>query len=305
MRALERGRLLAERTLAGPGALLETLSAIRTRLRIIRIRQRATVTRRFPAPMRPASPPRVLAVVTHLTREGRDDDVLTQRLTATLDGLLESLGHTQLELALNTLPARHVAGRLPDYQRERLVVCERSDAGDPLFLGFEAQEVFAERVDEFDWFLFLEDDLILSDSLLLEKLAFFNAAAPPEAVLMPERYELWNGRKVRIDRSSRRRASEDLTASRLTLVEAGDWKFAEPINPHSGFYALTQAQLRHWLDSGRHWYKLCSYYGPLESAATGALEECFRLYKPHPDNLEFLEIRHFGTHYAELYGAAG
>ena len=35
------------------------------------------------------------------------------------------------------------------------------------------------------------------------------------------------------------------------------------------------------------------------------LEERFRLYKPHPDTIGFLEIRHQGTKYAELYGKAG
>jgi hypothetical protein len=301
MTLLERGRQLAERVLARPSELLETLAAIRTRLRIIRVRQRAQVHRRFPAPVKRDKPPRVLAVVTHLSREGRTADVSAQRLAETLDGLLASLGHTDLQLALNTLPGRHVADALPAYQRERLLVCEQSPDGDPLFLGFDAQNVFAERVDDYDWFCFLEDDLILGDGILLEKLAFFNDAAPPEAVLLPHRYELWNGQKIHIDMRAKGRAGEDTTAGRLTLIEAGDWKFAEPANPHSGFYALTQSQVRTWLASGRHWYKLCSYYGPLESAATGSLEECFRIYKPHPDNLEFLEIRHFGTKYAELY----
>jgi len=298
---LAGARPRAERALASLGTAIELLRAIRTRLQIIVVRRRGAVAQRFPAPVQRGPGPRVLAVVTHLTREGRPEEELVERLRQTIDGLLTSLGHTRLELALNTLPGRHVADRLPAYQRDRLTVCERADVDDPLFLGFEAQELFAGRLEEFDWFLFLEDDLVLTDSLLLEKLAFFAAAAPADAVLLPHRYELLEGGKVWIDMRSRHRPDEVTTASRLTQVVAGDWTFAEHVNPHSGFYALSREQVRRWLASGRHWYKLCSYYGPLESAATGCLEECFRIYKPHPDTREFFEIRHYGTRYAELY----
>jgi hypothetical protein len=218
----------------------------------------------------------------------------------TLDALVESLGHTQLELVLNTLPGRHVAAALPEHLRDRLLVRERT-VDDPLYLGFEAQQEFDRRVDDADWFLYVEDDIVLSDSLLLEKLEYFNANAPAEAVLLPHRYELLDGRKFYIDLWSKEGRPEDQAWNRLTLLEIGDWKFAEFENPHSGFFCLSQQQLRRWLASGRRWYGLASYVGPRESAATGALEECFRLYKPHPSNMTFLQIRHLGTKYAEFF----
>jgi hypothetical protein len=291
--------VLAEKILAPFGEVMELLAAVRVRLEIIRVRQRAAVHQRFPTPLSDDPGPRVLAVVTHLTNERHDPSVFVDRLSATLDGLFLSLSRTRLELALNSLPGRHVAAALPEHQRTRLQVFANDHVDDPLFLGFEAQEAFADRIDQFDWFLFLEDDLVLSDSLLLEKLAFFNQAAPTDAVLLPHRFEVWHGRKVWIDRRSRRHPGEDMTAGRLTELKIGGWRFAEPTNPHAGFYALTQSQVRRWLATGRQWYKLCSFFGPLESAATGCLEECFRLYKPHPDNIDFLEIRHFGTKYSE------
>jgi hypothetical protein len=149
----------------------------------------------------------------------------------------------------------------------------------------------------------LEDDLVLCDNLLLEKLVLFNEAAPTDAVLLPHRFEVWHGHKIWIDLRAKDHPGEDMTAGRLTEIEAGSWKFAEPGNPHAGFYALSQSQMQRWLATGRQWYKLCSYFGPLESAATGCLEECFRLYKPHPANIDFLEIRHFGTKYSEFYAS--
>jgi hypothetical protein len=300
-RIFERGREVAERGLAPVGTVLETLRAIRTRLQIIAVRRRATVHRLFPAPLAVGGePPRVLAVLTHVGDPERPEAGVA-RLTATLDGLLESLGDTRLELVVNALKGRHVVGSVPPHLRERVAVREREGI-EPLFLGFEAQEEFAARADEFDWFMFLEDDLVLADQLLLEKLAFFNEAAPEDAVLLPHRYELAAGRKVRVDLLGKRRSEENRTVNRLTVIEAGDWRFAEFENPHSGFYCLTRAQLGRWLATGRHWKGTSSFYGPLESAATGCLEEAFRLYKPHPDTIGFLEIRHQGTKYAELYG---
>jgi hypothetical protein len=300
-RVLERGRIVAERLLAPPGALLETARAVRVRLQIIAVRQRASVHRRFPAPLAAGEAPRVLAVVTHVGDPASPGDGAA-RLGATLEGLLESLGQTRLELVVNALPGRHVVASLPAHLRERVTVRER-DGVEPLFLGFEAQEEFAARVEEFDWFLFLEDDLVLHDALLLEKLTFFNEAAPLEAVLLPHRYELAEGRKIRIDLRGKRRTSESHTVNRLTVIEHGDWRFAEFENPHSGFYCLSQAQLRRWLATGRQWKGTSSYYGPLESAATGSLEEAFRIYKPHPDTIGFLEIRHLGTKYSDLYAS--
>lgn len=300
-RLLERGRIVAEKALAPYGEMMELLAAVRVRLQVIRVRQRAVVHQRFPTPLNRDRGPRVLAVVTHVTDGRHEPSAFVDRLSATLDGLLLSLCRSRLELVLNTLPGRHVADALPERQQARLHVLARDNMDDPLFLGFEAQEAFAERIDEFDWFLFLEDDLVLGDNLLLEKLAFFNDAAPADSVLLPHRFEVWQGRKIWIDLRSKGRPGENMTAGRLTEISVGGWKFAEPVNPHSGFYALTQSQVRRWLATGRHWYKLCSFFGPLESAATGSLEECFRLYKPHPDNIDFLEIRHLGTKYSELY----
>jgi hypothetical protein len=286
--------------LAPFGAVAETVAAIGVRARISLVRQRTGVVRRFPAPAVSRQRPRVIAVITHFANPAVDGTSAVIRLRETLDGLLESLGHVRLEIILNTLPARHVADALPDYLRARLELRERAVA-EPLFLGFEAQAEFVVRSEVYDWFLYLEDDLVVSDSLWLEKLAYFNDSAPPRAVLLPHRYELWNGRKVYIDLCAKGRPGEDRTNNRLTRIEVGGWRFAEFMNPHSGCYCLSRTQLRRWLATGRRWYGLASYQGPRESAATGCLEECFRLYKPHPDNMEFLEVRHRGTKYAELY----
>ncbi|HZT15294.1 MAG TPA: hypothetical protein VFA19_05050 [Gaiellaceae bacterium] len=298
---LEKARPTVERRVLAPaGAVVETARAVGVRARISLVRQRAGVVRRFPEPVRHRPAPRVVAVLTHVVDPQRDRESGVERLRRTLEGLLESLDHARVELVLNTLPGQHVENGLPDYLRSRLEVRERVGV-EPLFLGFEAQQEFVERQDTCDWFMFLEDDLVLRDALLLEKLAYFNDAAPPEAVLLPHRYELWNGRKMYIDLRAKRRPGENRVTGRLTRIDVGGWSFAEFENPHSGWYCLSRAQLERWLATGRRWYGLASFQDPRASAATGCLEECFRLYKPHPDNMNFLELHHLGTKYSEIY----
>ncbi len=87
----------------------------------------------------------------------------------------------------------------------------------------------------------------------------------------------------------------------MTVLEVGGWKFAEFENPHSGFFALSQTQLRRWLATGRHWHGKISFVASRESAATGCLGEAFRLYKPHPANMRFFEVRHLDTKYSEQH----
>lgn len=299
-RWLERARpFVEERLLAPVGVVVETVRALKTRAEISLIRQRVTVGRRFPQPAREVVGPRVLVVVSHVSDPARVD-VGAARLERTLDGVLESLDRARVEIVVNTLPERHAVGALPDYLRSRLEVREH-DGVEPLFVGFAAQDEFVSRSRETDWFLYLEDDLVLHDSLFLEKLAYFNDAAPEQAVLLPHRYELLRGEKVYIDLGSKQTPGENRTTNALTQIEIGDWKFAEFENPHSGLYCLSRQQLGRWLETGRRWYGIASFAGPRESAATGCLEEAFRLYKPHPDNMNFLEVRHLGTKYAELY----
>jgi hypothetical protein len=285
------------RTLGPVGFVVEGMRALRTRAAIAAFQQRPAITRRFAEPRPSAALPSVVAVVTHVAALERAKEVSIGRLAQTLDSLLASLGHTQLELVVNTMRDRHFVSELPAHLHDRVIVRER-EVAEPLLLGFEAQEEFVRRAEAADWFLYLEDDVLLEDALVLEKLSYFNSGAPPNALLLPHRYEFWRGRRTYIDLVSK--TSADICSwNRLTVLEVGGWRFAEFENPHSGFYALSRAQLRRWLDSGRHWYGRISFVAARESAATGCLAESFRLYKPHPDNMSFLEVRHLDTKYSE------
>jgi hypothetical protein len=279
------------------GDAVEIARALRTRSQIAAFERRPTVSRRFPEPVRLRPKTTVVAVVTHVATLSRTQDETAARLATTIDCLLENLGRARLEVVVNTIPERNATAQLPSYIRRRIVVNERNVA-DPFMLGFEAQEEFIQRAETADWFLYLEDDILLEDAIALEKLAYFNAAAPANALLLPHRYEYWQGERTYIDLVSK--SSADIgTWNRLTVLEIEDWKFAEFENPHSGFHALSRTQLHRWLESGRHWRGKISLVAARESAATGCLAEAFRLYKPHPDNMTFFEVRHLDTKYSQ------
>jgi hypothetical protein len=252
----------------------------------------------------PPKSPNVLVTIAHVTsvEEAKDREKAStkiERLKNTIDGLLSSFAHCQLSIVINTVPDRHITAYLPEYQIRCIRVQEESDC-DPMFVGFRAQDELVNNVETFDWFLFIEDDIVLHDSFILEKLEKFNAKCGyAHAVLLPNRYEFWQGTKSYIDLTI---LESDKIWNGLSTVEIEGVKFAECANPHAGFYCLSKSQLQHLSSSGRAWKdKNLGFGGPRECAATYNLLECFSLYKPHPSNLYFLEVKHYDQKYSQLY----
>lgn len=247
--------------------------------------------------------PKVLVVIPHITsvEEAQDRDKAQskiEKLTTTIDALLASFAHCQLTIVLKTVAGRHIEAYLPQYQIDCVQVQEEVDI-DPMFIGFRCQDELIKRVDDFDWFIFLEDDILLQDSFFLEKLEKFNTKVGlVRDVLLPNRYELWEVKKTYIDLTM----DEKMAWSKLSALEIDGVKFAECTNPHSGFFCLSKSQINYWVESSRDFNgKDLGFGGPRECSATYSLWECFSLYKPHPVNLNFLEVRHYDTKYSQLY----
>lgn len=246
--------------------------------------------------------PRILVVIAHIASEeqAREKEKAAEKIEKiknTIDGLLASFAHCELTIFVSTTTGRHITQYLPEYQIQRIQVQEEENC-DPMYIGFKAQDKFADKQNDFDWFLFIEDDIVIQDSLFLEKLEKFNQnCGNDRAVLLPNRYEIWEGNKSYIDLTIEHKLAWD----KFSAVEVEGIKLAECSNPHSGIYCLSQSQLKIWLKTGRKWQYQSVFVGPLESAATFCLLECFSLYKPHPKNLHFLEVRHYDTKYSKLY----
>lgn len=246
--------------------------------------------------------PKVFAAVVHLTSVEESSNpekgaTKIERLRHTIDGLLTSFAHCDLTIAIQTLPNRHVIAYLPEYQIKCIQIQEGPDC-DPLLLEYRLQEEFVERVEKFDWFLLIEDDIVLYDAFILEKLEKFNRQSGYEnAILYPNRFEMYQGTKRYIDLT----IQQPLLWNQLSSVEIEGVKFAEFNNPHSAFYCLSRRQMKQWIKSGRLFKNQVVNVGPIESAATFCLLECFSIYKPHPSNLNYFEVRHYDTKYSKLY----
>ena len=246
--------------------------------------------------------PKVFAAVAHITsvEEAKNPEIAAEkieRLRHTIDGLLASFAHCDLSIAIQTLPNRHVTAYLPEYQINCIQIQEGPEC-DPMLVEFRLQEEFVEKVEEFDWFLFIEDDIVLYDAFTIEKLEKFNQESGYEnAILYPNRYEMYQGTKRYIDLT----IEQPLSWNQLSSVEIEGVKFAEFSNPHAAFYCLSRKQMKQWIKSGRVFKNQVVNVGPLESAATFCLLECFSIYKPHPSNLNYFEVRHYDSKYSKLY----
>ena len=246
--------------------------------------------------------PKVLAAVAHITSVEEAESALAgakkiERLTHTIDGLLASFAHCELTIVVQTLPNRHITAYLPEYQINCIQVQEGPEC-DPMFVGFRLQEEFVNKVEEFDWFLLIEDDIVLYDAFTIEKLEKFNQESGYEnAILYPNRYEMYQGTKRYIDLT----IEQPLSWNQLSSVEIEGVKFAEFSNPHAAFYCLSRKQMKQWIKSGRLFKNQVVNVGPLESAVTFCLLECFSIYKPHPSNLNYFEVRHYDSKYSKLY----
>jgi hypothetical protein len=176
----------------------------------------------------------------------------------------------------------------------------------PTLLGFEAHKVMAENDGKYDKYVYLEDDIIISDPLFFQKMDWFRKRAPELALLLPNRYEI-TGRddsgKAYIDGDfisdqivrHTGEASPSVQDNKLELEHLGKKiAFQRPSNPHAACFFLDQHQLHHWIS--RPWFLDgdTSLVGPLESAATLGILKTFTPYKPGLDYAAFLEVRHYG-----------
>jgi hypothetical protein len=277
--------------------------ALRLKLKLMYFYQRDKVIRLFNDPLQyPVCRPRVLVMISHFVslEEASDcqtGDVKIRRLETTLEGLFNSFAHCELEIWIQTLPGHNIVQFLPEYQRQCIHVDEQQSC-EPLYIPYSIQDKLMARLAEpFDWFLCLEDDIVIRDSCFLDKLIQFNHHCPePNGILFPNRYEMFEGTKRYIDLTIQEKVAWD----RLSIFEINGIKYAECENPHTGLYCLTKKQLTEWAQSHRDWRNKDFMAGPRECAVSYSLLENFLIYKPHPQNIYSLEVEHYDTKYSKL-----
>ena len=189
---------------------------------------------------------------------------------------------------------------------------------EPELLGYECHGVLRDRWGNYDYYCYMEDDLVIHDPWFLRKLQWFHQHVGKDSVLLPNRFEV-------SDRPIAHRAYVDgdlrpeVTAGFQNVQEEAELKstvmgqplrFVRALNPHSGCFFLTSEQMQTWMNRPDFLDQSREFVGPLESAATLGVMRTFRIYKPARENASFLEIEHDGTSFISQLrraqdGAAG
>lgn len=261
---------------------------------------------------------------------GPEADRRANALTGCIAGLRQSLGPNQAFLYClhQHVPGRG-NGRLmavndPKASVLDIAVCTTGDShllahidlpresyhhqpvqADPMLLGFGCHQALRANLGRYDYYCYMEDDLLLQDPFFLRKLQWFNSLFGDEPVLLPHRFEadgtqavhkLYIDGPVREDFTARwqdvndrRTIQADAFGSRLVFER---WP-----NPHSGCFFLNARQMEKWALSPSFGSLDTSFAGPLESAATLGIMKNFRIYKPAFSCAGFLEIRHLHNRY--------
>jgi len=181
---------------------------------------------------------------------------------------------------------------------------------DPPYLGFECHKVLADGLGEYDYYCYLEDDLVIHDPMLLAKLEWFTSQTGDDCVLQPNRFERASGPypKVYIDGEIRPGASSPFQDVRQSPMLKGrilgrEQIFFRPHNPHSGCFFLNARQMRKLSEQPYFAKPDDAFISPLESAASLHLMQTFKVYKPAPENASFLEVEHFQPSFIGLVGS--
>lgn len=185
---------------------------------------------------------------------------------------------------------------------------------DPRFLGYSCYEILREAGGQYDWYCYLEDDLVIADPLFFCKLqAFYSVVNNARYLLQPNRYELGSDQgltKAYVDGPLWSDSAEFMAHLRLPgcseeiLVKFGEiaFRMAPALNPHSGCFFLTNAHLEHLLEQPWYGERAVGYAGPLESAATQYIITLFHLFKPALECASFLEVHHHHQKYLRNLG---
>ncbi len=275
---------------------------------------------------------RALVAIPHFYRasgeEARHDSSRPSARAARARALATSILRLHELFGADRLAARHeLACVLPVANPERLqldiVVCVQEGAhlldelpcppglyhrqlvtGDPQLLGFAAHRVLAGERGRYDWYCYLEDDIVVEDPLFFRKLAFFNRNFPvaldPPPLLQPSRYDSpVDGDPARVVGPERvypdfMMGPHPLRPGPVVRLAMLDRTYTlEPCrHPHAGAFFLDAAQLERMVANPGFGRPRRCWVTWLDTAASLAIWEAFTLYKPAADSLDFLEVRH-------------
>ncbi|MGL5058613.1 MAG: calcium-binding protein [Microcoleus sp.] len=213
----------------------------------------------------------------------------------------------EIDIVICTTQGYHLLPQLPLRPKSFM---HHATKVEPMLLGFECQAVLRACLDKYDYFCYLEDDLILHDPWFFRKLNWFTNHGGSGNLLQPNRYEVSPQGpvfKAYIDGDLVQYATakfQNVEEQRRLFGKIMEQPiaFERSLNPHSGCYFLNQEQMAHWVKQPYFLDRDTSFVGPLESAATLGIMRTFRVYKPSAAYASFLEVQHFGMSFLKLIG---
>ncbi|MBL1209472.1 calcium-binding protein [Geminocystis sp. GBBB08] len=219
-----------------------------------------------------------------------------------------TLSNTTIDIFICTTGNNHLIDQIP--LPSDLFKHYKTNA-EALLLGFECHKILQEKIDQYDYYCYLEDDLIIRDAQFFTKLNWFNQVTDYQKLLQANRYELslnqYTG-KCYIDGDLLHR----VTASFQNVNEETELQgqimnnpviFRRALNPHSGCFFLNNEQMKYWAEKDYFLDQDISFVGPLESIASLGIMKTFKLYKPAPESANFLEVHHWGSAFVSLLGS--
>lgn len=173
---------------------------------------------------------------------------------------------------------------------------------DTMSLAFECRALLGERAGDYDQLASIEDDIIVEDPFFFDKLEWFRAHAPDDAVLMPNRFERRDGIKAYIDpvlRPEETAMFQDLSQPAEVVAEwpGGPIVFRQVDNPHASCWFVSGAQMEVWARHPDYRVFQVPWVGPLESGMSPAVAGPFRMFKAVDPRPDFLEVEHATTGY--------
>jgi hypothetical protein len=271
---------------------------------------------------------RLLFVIPHFHRNTIGSDLGSETesaalrskvLARTITGLHEAFGPTlnvfpgyrrvlseghAIDIAVVTTGNFHLMAQIADVAD--LVKHVQTDVA-PEDLGFAAHRILVDGVGRYDGYGYLEDDLLVHDPLLFVKQRWFATTFGSECLLAPNRYEASGGAKIYPDGPLDPDVTAGLAQPEGPELLKGCWfgldiAFERPSNPHSGSFFVDSGQFERLAAHPRFGVPNNVFVRNLESAATAALAETFRIYKAAPPAGDFLEIEHQGSRYLGMWG---
>jgi hypothetical protein len=171
---------------------------------------------------------------------------------------------------------------------------------EPNLLGFECHKLLRDHRGTYDYYGYLEDDVVITDPSFFKKRQAFDRRFGSGALLMPHRFEVAQSgpvRKLYVDYRLAKRVTSAWQkiddSSLLVLSYCDEWIGLERTSyPSSGCFFLNADQLEKWISSLHFLDGDVSYLSPLDSASILSVMKTFRVYKPALDQAWFLEVLH-------------